>query len=539
MTWNRDRAISRIEKLQQSVPSVRAIDLTTELYPNMLKEVRAGTRATADFRSSLFNIPRSQAILVDGVHVYARLANYDEFRLEGRHETEQGHKRGLNFLHLHYAASDRIIDDFGAVRIDYHGGRMHCVVADPIDDELARVAKAIELAQRLIEFAGVADREIANGGYQARLKIGIDTGKCVAINSGSGHEQEPLFLGNAANYAAKLAEGEGEGIFLSNRTRHILGMGTYTSLNDERSYGIDAEWRLRSSTLAKARRPELAAVFDGGNVAYDRLIKEWRSDLRDFHEYAGGQSAFKFHEHTPPLRTIDFSNLSPGNSIRMQLVSIFGDVSGYTRFIENAMQTGRVEEAVRAIHVIRGELHNVLKDDFSSRKVRYIGDCIHGLLAIGQTNAVDLQKSAIDAVKCAAAMRSSFGVIQELMPNLGTLGLAIGIEAGTTPISRIGRRGEGSVRVASSSATIVSEAEQSEANGTQLAIGPAAFEALPLHMRNAFSGRKADGLDSDVYDIIFGGPPAFATHSEASARAHGEESLECKHQPARAHSVIS
>jgi class 3 adenylate cyclase len=538
MVWNRDRAIGRIQKLQQSVPTVRTIDLATELYPTFLTEVRAGTRATADIRPALHNISRNQAILVDGVHVYARLANYDEFRLEGGHETERGHKRGLNFLHLHYAASDRIIEDFGAIRIDYHGGRMHCVVADPIGDEYARIAKAIELAQRLIEFAAVADREIANGGYQARLKVGIDTGKCVAINSGSGHEQEPLFLGNAANYAAKLAEGDGDGIYLSSRARHVLGLGTYPSIAEERASAITSDSRLRTSTLAKAQHPELAAIFDGGSVAYARLIREWRSDLTSFREYAGGKSAFVFHEHTPPLRSIDFAKLSPGNSIRMPLVSIFGDVSGYTRFIENAMQTGHVEEAVRAIHVIRGELHNVLKDDFSARKVRYIGDCIHGLLAIGQTNAVDVQKSAIDAVKCAAAMRSSFGVIQELMPNLGTLGLAIGIEAGTTPISRIGRRGEGSVRVASSSTTIISEAEQSEANGNQLAIGPAAYQSLPMHMRNAFRDRKADGLDSDVYDVIFGGAPALETHSEASARAHGGESLEYKHQPARAHSVI-
>ncbi len=537
MAWNRDRAIGRIQKLQQSVPTVRTVDLAKELYPTFLSEVRAGRRASADIRPALYNISRNQAILVDGVHVYARLANYDDFRLEGRQETEQGHKRGLNFLHLHYAASDRIIEDFGAVRIDYHGGRMHCVVADPIDDEQARVAKAIELAQRLIEFAAVADRDIANGGYQARLKIGIDTGKCVAINSGSGHEQEPLFLGNAANYAAKLAEGEGEGIFLSNRARQILGMGTYTSINDERSYGIDAEWRLRSSTLAKVRHPELAAVFDGGSVAYDRLIKEWRSDLRDFSEYAGGQSAFKFHEHSPPLRTIDFANLSPGNSIRMQLVSIFGDVSGYTAYIENAMRTGRVGEAVRAIHVIRGELHNVLKDDFSSRKVRYIGDCIHGLLAVGQANAIDLQRSSIDAVKCAAAMRSSFQLIQESLQNIDSLGLAVGIEAGPTPVSRIGRRGEGSVRVASSSATIVSEAEQSDATGSQLAIGPVAYDALPMRIRNAFPDRIAEGLDVDVYDVMFGGAPALPTSHDAS-RAHGAVSTEYKSEPVRAHSVI-
>ena len=64
MAWNRDRAIGRIEKLQQSVPTVRAVDLAKELYPTFLSEVRAGTRATADIRPALHNISRNLRISV-------------------------------------------------------------------------------------------------------------------------------------------------------------------------------------------------------------------------------------------------------------------------------------------------------------------------------------------------------------------------------------------------------------------------------------------------------------------------------------------
>lgn len=537
MAWDRARSLERINKLLASVPTVEAVDLSKDIYPTVLNELRAGRRERINLKESLQSIPRNRAVLVDGVHVYARLTNYDDYRLDGSQETERGHKRGLNFLHLHYAASDRIIEDFGAIRIDYHGGRMHCVVAEPVDDEYARIAKAIELAQRLIEFSAIVSRDIASGDYMARMKIGIDTGKCVAIQSGTGHDQDPLFLGNAANYAAKLAEGEGAGIFLSNEARRILGMATYISLKEERSNSINEEIRLRTSTTARARKPELGMVFDGGDVTYANLIKQWRSDIQNFKGYAGGQSAFVFHQHTPPLKTIDFGNLSPGNSIRMPLVSIFGDVSGYTAYIENAMQTGRVGEAVRAIHVIRGELHNVLKDDFSSRKVRYIGDCIHGLLAVGQPNAVDVQMSVIRSVQCAAAMRSSFDLIKQKLA-LNTLGLAIGVETGVTPVSRIGRRGDGSVRVASSSATIISETEQSSADGEQLALGQAAYDALPLYMQNAFQNRKADGLDCDVYDVIFSGAPAVVSHADEPSRAHVSSGEQTYHQTARAHSCF-
>lgn len=134
-------------------------------------------------------------------------------------------------------------------------------------------------------------------------------------------------------------------------------------------------------------------------------------------------------------------------------------------------------------------------------------------------------------------MRSSFQLIQESLRNIESLGLAVGIEAGPTPISRIGRRGDGSVRVASSSATIVSEAEQSEATGSQLAIGPAAYDALPMHIRNAFPHRIAEGLDADVYDVMFGGAPSLATSHDAH-RAHGAAKNEYNSEPVRAHCVI-
>ncbi len=535
MAWDRARSLERINKLMTSVPTVEAVDLSRELYPSMLKEIRDGRGERIHLKESFQSIPRNRAILVDGVHVYARLANYDEYRLDGNQETERGHKRGLNFLHLHYAASDRIIEDFGAIRIDYHGGRLHCVVVEPLDDEFARVAKAIELAKRLIEFSVIVSREVASGDYQAKMIVGIDTGRCVAIRSGTGHDQDPLFLGDAANKAAKMAENDGEGIFLSNRARQIIGMAN--AINENFADNLNVETRLRVSTSAKARNPELGMVFDSGERTYANLINEWRADIDGFKRYTAGQSAFVFHQHTPPLKTIDFGNLSPGNSIRMPLVSIFGDVSGYTAYIENAMQTGRVGEAVRAIHIIRGELHNVLKDDFSSRKVRYIGDCIHGLLAVGQPNAIDTQMSVIEAVQCAAAMRSSFNLIRQMLA-LDTLGLAIGVETGITPVSRIGRRGDGSVRVASSSATINSEAEQSRADGTQLAIGQAAYDALPLYMRNEFPDRKADGLDCDVYDVTFGGAPLVISNTDETARAHGSSAEEPFQPAARAHSVF-
>ena len=179
----------------------------------------------------------------------------------------------------------------------------------------------------------------------------------------------------------------------------------------------------------------------------------------------GGEDAFQFHAHTPPLRTIEFSELSPGNSIRMPLASIFADLDGYTAYIDRCMGSNRIAEAVRALHVLRGEFHNVLKQDFGSRKVRYIGDCMHGLLACGTALNVDLRETTREAVKCAGALQSSFELAQDRLGGINELGLATGVEVGETPISRIGIRGDRSVRVASSTATIQSQVEQESLEG--------------------------------------------------------------------------
>jgi hypothetical protein len=150
------------------------------------------------------------------------------------------------------------------------------------------------------------------------------------------------------------------------------------------------------------------------------------------------------------------------------------------------MRSGRASEAVRALHVLRGEFHNVLRADFQSRKVRYVGDCIHGVLAFGTASSVDLPQTTREAVKCAAGLQGSFEIVQARLGGLDDLGLATGVEVGITPISRVGIRGDRSVRVASSTATIQSQCEQERIEGSGIALGPVAQSHLPLSAQRHF-----------------------------------------------------
>lgn len=235
---------------------------------------------------------------------------------------------------------------------------------------------------------------------------------------------------------------------------------------------------------------------------------------------AAASATFAFHRHAPPLNTIVFADLSPSNTIRMELVSIFGDIDKFTAYVEDCIRNGRVSEMVTNLHVIRSELAATLKHDFVGRKVRFIGDCIHGLLAEGtrlETNASETVRSAVQA---AAGMRSSFELCQENLENVGSLGIAIGVEYGATPISRIGLRGDRSVRCSVSKAVSASEELQSACDGDETALGPRALSHAPAAMRRLFGDDgKTSGLDASSLASHLGSPAVVRSGAAAAVAA--------------------
>jgi class 3 adenylate cyclase len=518
MDWNYERAAARIDGLINERQAVLVEGLDDRLQFLRQKSPTAVLAA----RSAFISIPRDRAVLVHGVHVYARLSNYDDFRLDAGAETEASHKRAFAFLHLLYAAMDRVVQDFGAQRVDYHGSRLHCVVVDPVDNEAARILKAISLAHALQNLVRSAARDIGRFDFDPQLKVGIDSGKCVAINDGKGCEQEPLFLGQAANYAAKLADGYGQGIYLSNHVRSIVGLAPLAGLVEERSYPLRPPELISFRTRAQIDGFELPSDLRGDEDHAGRLINDWRKDILEKRDTTGSPEAFRFHAHTPPLRNIDYNDLSPANSIRMPLASIFSDLDGYTAYIDRCMAAGRAGEAVRALHVLRGEFHNVLRSDFESRKVRYIGDCIHGIMAFGTSASVDLPQTTREAIKCAAGLQGSFEIVQARLGGLNDLGLATGIEVGETPISRIGIRGDHSVRVASSTATIQSQCEQERISGSGMALGPVARSQLSLSAARHFQDGIMVQPDYDDVSAMVAGAAMLAGAHSASVHAAEE-----------------
>ena len=451
-SWSTDTAKARIEKLLDEVKEVTILDYTKDM--------------------SLENIPKNKAYRSDSVHLYVDILNLDEILATTDSEGETSHKRALRFLDLHYRAVNRILKSSDAIRVDFHNQRLHAVIAKPYGSEFDRINKAVAIAQLIIDVLKETGEEEAKI-PDAVVRVGIDSGKSLIVNNGRRGGKEPLFLGPPANEAAKLAsEHSNTGIYLTNVAREVIGLP---------KAALPKNTPLTNSQIEDCQD---SADLD---INKDSVVKAWKSDLDN-----NPIGAFVFSGHTPPLSTLDISLLTPANSRRQEVVSIYADISGFTAYVREHIEEN-TEDVIRVLHVIRSELDNVLTKDFGGRKIRFIGDCIHGVFCLGTAQTTETKETISEAVLCAGALRSSFNkaldIFSEKKLKYGSLGLSIGFEYGATATSRLGIKGS-RVRCCISRAVINSEAAQSRCNDTQTAIGPIAYKKANDAVKKVFGENK-------------------------------------------------
>ncbi|MBQ0709910.1 adenylate/guanylate cyclase domain-containing protein [Ochrobactrum sp. AP1BH01-1] len=476
--WKHDRAKSSIDARIKDVKNVTVVDYT---------------RTT-----SLQSIPTNKAYRLDGVHLYVDIVNFEEMLWSTESEGETSHKRALRFLNLNYRAVHRILADADAIRVDFHNQRLHAVIAKPygedaVGDRVARATAIAKLISNVLAETGDDDENIPN----AKVRIGIDTGKALAVNNGRNGYREPLFLGRPANIAAKLASNnKAVGIYLSNEAREAIELD---------AADLPAKTKLTDDEIKQCEDDAKLGL------SKDSIVKEWRKDNE-----TNPIGAFSFSRTTPPLKNLDINGLTPGNSRRMEMVSVYADVDNFTAYVDAHIDDDP-ENVVRCLHVIRAELDRVLTSDFSGRRVRFIGDCIHGHILEGTAYTTDTDATISTAVLCAAGLRSSFDLaLERLQDNdveTDDLGFAIGFDFGPGSITRLGMQGN-RVRCSTGRSVLLSEAEQKRCDGTQTAIGQSAYDAGPASVRKLFgSTRRVANL---TYDVAL---EALAAEENSTAKA--------------------
>lgn len=461
-SWKADRARERIQTRYEEVRDVTIIDYTKE--------------------KSLDNIPVNKAYRMDAAHLYVDILNVDELLSTTDSEGTTCHKRVLKFLNLHYRAVHRILEDTHAQRVDFHNQRLHGVVTKPYgsDGERDRVVQAVAIADliaQVLKETGDADDSIPN----AKVRVGIDTGTALAVNNGRRGSREPMFLGRPANHAAKCAgAGQAIGIYLTNEARKAIGLAELVGHKD------------RTTALTEA---EIADCVDAADldVSKEQIIEAWKKEQEET-----PIGSIEFSRPTPPLRELNFKLLSLANSKRFDGVSVYADIDNFTAYVDAHIDEN-AEDVVRTLHVLRSELDNVISQDFDGRRIRFVGDCIHGLLYSGTALTTDEDATLSRAVLCSGALRSSFAEALKYLEEEGVdtddLGLAIGFDFGYVSVTRLGMKGK-KIRCAIGRNVLASESEQQDCSGKQTAIGEPAYKKANDAIRELFtSTRRISNLD--------------------------------------------
>lgn len=463
-TWNKERASKRIKTKIDALP-VRDIEI---------KEYVKDT--------DLSNLKSNVAYRLDGVHLYADILNLSDMLHVTDTEGETCHRRTLRFLNLHYRAVHRIVQRVDAILVDFHNQRLHTVIAKPYGSEADRVHRGVAMGQLIIDVLAQTGEDADHPA--AKVRVGIDTGKALAVNNGRRGHREPLFLGVPANHAAKRAGGgTATGIYLTNAARKVIGLKEVA--NEDTT----------SLTVAEIQTSKDAAKL---GVTADQIVKDWRDDLTN-----NPIGAFGFSGHTPPYSSLVIQDLTVKNSRRQDAATLYADIDGFTAYVgKNIASDDNAKHVVRSLHVLRGELDAVLHEDFSGRKVRFIGDCVHGLLVEGTAQTTEEDETISNLTLCAGGMRSSFELALTKLKENGTdamsLGLAIGFEFGPLNVTRLGIRGE-LIRCSVSRAVLAAEDEQSRCSGSETAIGAVAYKKASTAVKDVFgTSRKRAGLTYEV-----------------------------------------
>lgn len=487
-TWNSTRAAKRIATRLKEVETVEIKDYVRD--------------------TDLSSLPRTKAYRVNGVHIYVDIKNLGDMLATTEIEGVLCHKRTLRFLNLHYRAVHRILAAVGAIEVDFHNQRLHAVIAKPYGDEAGRIHRAVAVAQLIIDVLAQTGEEGDEIIPAANVRVGIDSGVALAVCNGRRGHAEPLFLGAPANLAAKRAGGGvTAGIYLTNTARNVIDL---------------ADDVVEDRTPLSATEVTDSQDQTGLEITADQIIKAWRADLED-----NPIGKFSFSGHTPPFSNLDFELLSPASSRRQDAISLYADIDGFTDFVAAGVcDDDSARNVVRVLHVLRSEMDAVLDQDFGGRKVRFVGDCVHGVLGEGTAQTTDLEGSVSTAVLCAAGIRSGFDLAIEALEDDGILsdghdlGLAIGFELGPIALTRLGVKGA-MIRCAVGRNVLSSEAEQQRCTGDQTAIGEEAYDAATGAVQAMFGSdrKRSDLVYDNAVDELAGRLDETAKASKAMAKS--------------------
>jgi class 3 adenylate cyclase len=350
--------------------------------------------------------------------VYPEIANLST--LVNEMEDKAARQRIVQAVHLYQREIARIADAVGAKRIHFQGARAHLLIYRPIRNAGKLATKAV-LLQMIVDRYGVIFNQAFDDLPDTRVRSGSDLGDAIGTRNGTSGDRELLFVGAPANHAAKL---------LPDGVDRRTTQGVAEELTDDVGEFVEAD-----GTTFKIRRPTVAELEDlldahGIEWSVDDAQERLDADLEQFPASKAGLFG--------TTDRIDFDTLSFTNSKLVEAATVYGDVSGFTKYIDGLASDDDRREALRAFHAIRKEMARVVKDDYRGTRVQFQGDRVQGVFNVPTD---DTEGFCSEAVNAAIGLQSSFEqVLKKELPQIASLGFAVGVSQGTTLAARLGER---------------------------------------------------------------------------------------------------
>lgn len=451
MSWSKDKSVARVQRISDGIPTIAISDLQREM--------------------NLDNVRLGKPKRIRGVHLYSAITNEAAHITDFLDVTDTADaKPALRAVHLWQRELTRIVKEFGGAKVHFQGTRLQVLVYRPVGNMAEVAARAVALAHAIELTTRLAFNEVLGDEAQFKVSAGAAFGQVLATRSGSRGDSELLFVGDAANHGAKA-------IKKGDRLRATQ------ALVDE----LDDDIEIVSTPVGNGIH-KLAMTQQAVEAAADDFGIAWSLGTSR-NRIAADLEATPLDKVGVSKATanIDKDRLSLANSKLNDAATLFGDIDGFTKTVEDAGDDAGREWLIKLFHVIRAELRHVATQSFDTLRIQYQGDRIQALRHLPHDDAA---ARALGAVRTAAAWQSSMEVsIPEVMGSDDDLHLAVSIDSGPTAVSKLGERGNRDVICLG---TPVRRAAKIEAklDGDEVGITQTIRDLLPARVAALFTWDK-------------------------------------------------
>jgi class 3 adenylate cyclase len=443
MAWDEERVKQRVANHDFSDLEVNVADLSREMDFHRL--------GTKDVRR------------VQGAHLYADVPNFHQAVADAGGDAQRL-KKLLRAASVLRRVQDDLLTAQEIGSLQLQAARLHCLVYKPYGDNAERAMQVVIFAVSLNSYLYDVFNHVFHEVRDFEGGVGIAAGECLVANLGFHGDRELISLGSCANLGAKVIDGmdtititeDVYALLPDALQEHFEKSGTVAGVATYRASGL--RWR------KKPRLPEVLGVqFDVEQLK--RRTEEYRDAL-----------PLVEIELSEAHALIDLDMLSERTSKRTSAVVCYADLDGFTRYVQAAERNEDVVSLVRALHMIRAELHAVVEQDYPGVVLQHQGDRLFAIVHMPPGDRFD--KRCANGLAIAIGLQSSMEhALSAYLQDRKDIHLAAGVDVGMVLVTRLGKKGAREVVCLGPQVTSA-EGLQLRSAGRELRISKSLYETI-------------------------------------------------------------